>query len=193
MRINTPSYSPLFLPANHHPWFCIGSGRPSPSLSISSLPPLGASRFCLCLVALPSALTLSPESPLTSVDCLSRPRCVSPSPPSPRPCCSPEPPPTPSSKRSAPVPTLSSTRATPRVASRSSRMVSIHPPSLPDRELTSDSPIVSTYITYPNPLSLRALARRNTAVVYLTDVFGIELLQNKRHVHPHPHHPLLPV
>lgn len=39
MRINTPSYSPLFLPANHHPWFCIGSGRPSPSLSISSLPP----------------------------------------------------------------------------------------------------------------------------------------------------------
>ncbi|KAK0738749.1 dienelactone hydrolase family-domain-containing protein [Schizothecium vesticola] len=39
---------------------------------------------------------------------------------------------------------------------------------------------VTTYISAPNPLSLRALARRNTAVIYLTDVFGIELLQNKR-------------
>ena len=38
---------------------------------------------------------------------------------------------------------------------------------------------MTTYVTKPNAHPLTKFARRNVAIIYLSDVFGIELLQNK--------------
>lgn len=55
------------------------------------------------------------------------------------------------------------------------------PSSAATSELKLTRPTVTTYVSRPPLLThpLTKFARRHVAVIYLSDVFGIELLQNK--------------
>lgn len=58
--------------------------------------------------------------------------------------------------------------------------------------VADSSPSVTLYITKPDKKNPRTKARANTAVLYLTDVFGIALPENKLYVPPHSTTPAQP-